>query len=265
VNFGAKAHKYDSVSEPQVELAEELFDLSFDYLPDTPPALLDIGCGTGHLSLELAGLFPKSIDCLDLSKEMLEVCKEKLQANFPNVKWRLFENDAENFEPDTTYDAIYCSAALQWFNNIPAFLANARKWLNPNGFLAIGAFGKNTLQEIHKAYKEAAARQMETKAKFYSQKELLLMFKKAGFSLLESSECVYAQGFETPVLALKALSDMGVTSAGKHPLNRAEVQKLKEALLKTKNEGFQVNFSWELMAMVFFPEKISSFSKKNIY
>jgi malonyl-CoA O-methyltransferase len=252
VNFGAKAHKYDLVSEPQSELARELFDLSLDYLPDTPPALLDIGCGTGHLSLELAGLFPKSIDCMDVSKEMLSVCKEKLQANFPNVKWRLFENDAENFEPDTMYDAIYCNATIQWFNDVPAFLANAKKWLKPNGILAIGAFGENTLKEIRNAYKEATARQMETKAKFYSQHELLAMFKKAGFSLEESSECVFEQGFESPVSALKALGDMGVTGVGRHPLNRMEVQKLKEMLLKTKSGDFQVNFSWELRAMVFY-------------
>ncbi|MDR0518028.1 MAG: methyltransferase domain-containing protein [Fibromonadaceae bacterium] len=251
MNFNAKAHRYDLVSEPQLELAKELFNMSLDYLPDTPPALLDIGCGTGHLSLGLAGLFPKSLDCLDVSKEMLLVCKEKLQANFPNAKWRLFENDAEDFEPNIIYDAIYCSAAIQWFKNLSAFLAMAKKWLKPGGFLAIGALGEKTLQEIRKAYKEAAERQVETKAKFYSQHELISVFKKAGFSLEDSEECIYMQGFENPVSALKSLNSMGVTGMGKKPLNRMEFQKLKDALLKTKNENFPVNFSWELMAMIF--------------
>jgi malonyl-CoA O-methyltransferase len=246
VNFNIKASKYDSVSEPQSELAEELFELSLDYLPNTPPVLLDIGCGTGHLSLELASLFPKNLDCLDISKEMLKICKEKLQVNFPNIQWRLFENDAEDFEPDIMYDAIYCSATIQWFKDLPAFLAKLKRWLKPRGILAIGAFGEKTLQELHKAYKEVAARQVETKAKFYSKKELISIFKKAGFALEDSAECLYTQTFENPDIALKTLGNMGVTGTSKKPLNRMEIQKLKEALQKNS-----LDFTWELMAMVF--------------
>jgi malonyl-CoA O-methyltransferase len=254
-NFSLKASVYDFVSEPQAELAEGLFELSLDYLPNTPPALLDIGCGTGHLSLDLASLFPKKLDCVDISEEMLKICKEKLQTNFPSVQWRLFENDAENFEPDIKYDAIYCSAAIQWFADMPKFLLRAKKWLKPNGILCIGAFGSKTLCELYNAYKEATMRQVETDAKFFSLKQLTDIFKKANFELQDSAECIYAHGFESPVAALKTLGKMGVTGAGKKPLNRAEVQKLKDALLKTKNENAEVNFSWELLAMVFLPKE----------
>jgi malonyl-ACP O-methyltransferase BioC len=251
LNFNIKAAKYDSVSEPQAELAQGLFDLSLDYLPDTLPVLLDAGCGTGHLSLDLASLFPKNLDCLDISKEMLEICREKLQMNFSGIKWRLFENDAEAFEPDIEYDAVYCSATIQWFTDISKFLSRTKKWLKPNGILCIGAFGKKTLCELYHAYFEATGRQIETKAKFFSLDELTAISKRAGFELIDSAECVYTQGFENPVAALKTLGDMGVTSTGKRPLNRNEVQKLKEELLKSKNENFAVNFSWELIAAIF--------------
>lgn len=242
-NFSLKAAKYDLASKPQEELAEGLFELSLDYLPNAPPALLDVGCGTGHLSLDLASLFPKSLDCLDISKEMLSICKEKLQGNFPNIKWRLFENDAENFEPNEKYDAIYCNATIQWFNNLPAFLTRARKWLNPSGILAVGAFGEKTLCELHKAYLEATGRQLETKAKFYSLDKLKSIFKKNGFELLESAECIYTQNFESPVAALKTLGNMGVTGVSKKPLNREEAGKLKD--------GLGVDFTWELLATIF--------------
>jgi len=244
-NFSIKAHKYDSVSEPQAELAQGLFDLSLDYLPDTLPALLDAGCGTGHLSLDLASLFPKNLDCLDISKEMLEVCREKLQANFPSVHWRLFENDAEDFEPDIKYDAVYCSAAIQWFTDIPKFLLKTKKWLKPGGVLCIGFFGKSTLCELYSAYFAATGRQIETKAKFLSLEELTVISKRAGFELIDSAKCVYAEDFENPIEALKTLGNMGATGAGKKPLNRTELQKLKEELLKSKK------FSWELIATVF--------------
>ena len=250
-NFHIKASKYDLASRPQAELAEGLFELSLDYLPDTLPVLLDAGCGTGHLSLDLAALFPKNLDCLDISKEMLEICREKLQTNFSSVKWRLFENDAESFEPDIKYDGVYCSAVIQWFADIPKFLSRVKKWLRPNGILCIGAFGEKTLCELRGAYFEAAGRQLETEAKFFSLDKLTAISKKAGFELQDSAECIYVQGFENPDTALKTLGDMGVTGAGKKSLSRTEIRKFKEALLKTGDENFAVNFSWELMAMIF--------------
>lgn len=242
-NFNIKASKYDSVSEPQAELAQGLFDLSLDYLPDTLPELLDAGCGTGHLSLDLASLFPKNLDCLDISKEMLEICKEKLQVNFPSVQWRLFENDAEDFEPDIKYDAVYCSAAIQWFADIPKFLSKTKKWLKPDGILCIGFFGKKTLCELYNAYYKVTGRQIETKAKFISLEELTAISKRVGFKLIDSAECLCTQSFESPVAALKTLGNMGATGVSKKPLNREEAKELKESL--------GTDLTWELLATIF--------------
>ncbi len=243
MNFSLKALEYDSVSEPQAELAEGLFELSLDYLPDAVPALLDIGCGTGHLSLDLASLFPKSLDCLDKSKEMLAVCKDKLRANFPHVKWRLLEGDAEDFESAEKYDVIYSSATIQWFKDIPKFLLRVKKWLKPNGLFCLGAFGEKTLPELYNAYAEVSGRSIEPGAKFYSLEKLISMFKKSGFKLVDNAQCIFTQKFENSTVALKSLKDMGVTGTSKKPLNRKEIQKLKKIL--------PLEFSWELMAVVF--------------
>ena len=62
---------------------------------------------------------------------------------------------------------------------------------------------------------------------------------------------IYTQGFKEPIAALKTLGDMGVTGAAKKPLARAEIEKLKVALLRTGNGSVAVNFSWELFGGVF--------------
>jgi hypothetical protein len=62
---------------------------------------------------------------------------------------------------------------------------------------------------------------------------------------------IYTQGFKEPIAALKTLGDMGVTGAAKKSLARAEIERLKAALLRTGGEGASVNFSWELFAGVF--------------
>ncbi|GHV17061.1 malonyl-[acyl-carrier protein] O-methyltransferase [Fibrobacterales bacterium] len=249
-NFSLKSKKYDSVSFPQMELSQELFELSLDFLPNVPPALLDVGCGTGNLSLDLASLRPKVLDCLDISPEMLEVCREKLQESFPNTKWRLFVGDAEFFNSEVKYNAVYSSAAIQWLNDIPKFLARAKSWISPNGILAVGCFGEKTLGELRTAYFEATGRVLENKAKFFSEKKFGTLFEKAGFKILDSATCIYSQGFADPVTALKSIGNMGVTTASEKPITRAELQKLKDCLLKTGNGENSVNFSWELFAFI---------------
>ncbi|GLR77095.1 tRNA1(Val) (adenine(37)-N6)-methyltransferase [Aliivibrio sifiae] len=79
-------------------------------------SILDIGCGTGLLSLMCAQREPLSqIDAVELMPMAVEVA----QANFQNSKWAkqitLFHQDILSFTPQKTYDAIICNPP--YFNN----------------------------------------------------------------------------------------------------------------------------------------------------
>lgn len=79
-------------------------------------SIIDIGCGTGLLSLMCAQREALSkIDAVELMPTAVEVA----QVNFLNSKWaeriELFHQDILTFIPNKTYDAIICNPP--YFNN----------------------------------------------------------------------------------------------------------------------------------------------------
>lgn len=250
-NFDFQAPHYDSSSDVQIELGDALFEMALDFLPEKPPVLLDLGCGTGHLSLDLASLCPKRLDCLDIAPSMLAQCQAKLQEYFPMVPYRLFEGDAESFEPDCSYDAIFSNAAIQWFQHLPAFLAKAKHWLNPGGTIALGTFGPKTLKELHKAYQHATQRPMPTATRFISESGLSGLLQKNGFHGVEGATCLYTQSSESPREFLRSLKRMGVTGGQVTPgLTRQELQRLETQLALTGTPESPVNITWELVVLI---------------
>ena len=250
-NFEHQASRYDDVSDPQLELSDALFDMALEALPEHPPILLDLGCGTGHLSLDLASLCPARLDCLDLSPAMLSQCHTKLLEYFPSSPYRLLEGDAEHFDPDSTYDAVYSSAAIQWFKDLPAFLSKAKNWLSPKGVLALGTFGPRTLEELSRAYLAATGRPLQAPTRFISESALASLCKKAGYTLEESATCIYTQSADSPRDFLRALKRMGVTGANPGAaLTRVELKALESELSRTQSPDSPVNITWELVALV---------------
>src|SRR5579885_2460171 len=67
--------------------------------------ILDVGCGTGRHSIELAKR-GYEVTGIDLSNGMLSVAKEKASAAGVQVEW--IQADATCFEPSQKYDAALC-------------------------------------------------------------------------------------------------------------------------------------------------------------
>ena len=74
-NFSSGAAKYDNVAYIQPLVAARLAAK----IDGGPRRILEIGCGTGALSLHLAKIFPDAeLILTDISLPMLEICKAKL-------------------------------------------------------------------------------------------------------------------------------------------------------------------------------------------
>ena len=70
------AEKYDAVKAPQVDAGKELIAMA--KVKDTD-SVLDLGCGTGKLTVELAKRASNGIVVgIDPSREMLEKAREAL-------------------------------------------------------------------------------------------------------------------------------------------------------------------------------------------
>ena len=102
--FNAHAPRYDENPFTKHTVAEVDFFLSL--FPIAPGSrILDVGCGTGRHSIELASRGYR-VTGLDQSSGMLAVAQQKASALGVNVEW--IEADAAAFTLDRMYDAAIC-------------------------------------------------------------------------------------------------------------------------------------------------------------
>ena len=99
-------------------------------------SVLDIGCGIGSLSFELAGLF-KKVTAIDLDSAMLEKAIEKNDKGIHFQKLNML--DIEEKYGANSFDAVVCFGNtlvhLDGFGQVLDFFRQARDVLKPNGKL----------------------------------------------------------------------------------------------------------------------------------
>jgi tRNA (cmo5U34)-methyltransferase len=79
--FGSMIDSYDSLIRRAVPRYNEMLQRVIEYLPERATRVMELGCGTGNLSLALAARYPDAeIIFVDASHEMLEVTRERLDA-----------------------------------------------------------------------------------------------------------------------------------------------------------------------------------------
>lgn len=77
--FGAMADSYDSLIRRSVPRYDEMTDRLVDYLDSDATRALELGCGTGNLTLHLAVRLPNAaLTLVDASSEMIAVTRARL-------------------------------------------------------------------------------------------------------------------------------------------------------------------------------------------
>ena len=139
-NFSARASTYDKVVRMQPLIAARLAAK----LQGRPARILEIGCGTGALSIHLFRQFPDAeVILTDISVPMLAACKEKL-----NNRGLYKIMDGEH--PDVSlghFDLITSNLAMQWFCNVSEAIRGLTQLLLPGGQLAFSLLGTKSFQE----------------------------------------------------------------------------------------------------------------------
>lgn len=123
-----------------------------DHVGGSPGAVLDVGCGTGHLLSSLRGRFPHSrLYGLDLAYNMAHCASERLGAD------ALVVNADAEYLPfrSCTFDLLVSTSTLQWLENLDIFFQQARRVMHPSGLLCIAFFGGRTLCELRECYRDA--------------------------------------------------------------------------------------------------------------
>ncbi len=127
-----KAEKYHKHSSVQYSAAQELLHrLSLQ----GNEQILDVGCGDGKISAQLARSVPTgSVTGIDLSQKMIYFAQSTF-SNHSNLHF-LVQN-AQTIQWIQQFDLIFSSFALQWVPHVDLFFHKAADALKPSGVLAI--------------------------------------------------------------------------------------------------------------------------------
>lgn len=152
--FGSMAEEYDSLIRRCVPRYDEMLERLVDYLPARASAVLELGCGTGNLSLALAARYPAArLTFVDAAPEMLEVTRVRLAEKFPDSIGRSrfvharFETLAR--EELGSFDIVASSISLHHVREKGELYAKIRSLVAPGGTFRFSDQLRGETDEIH--------------------------------------------------------------------------------------------------------------------
>jgi trans-aconitate methyltransferase len=132
------AETYDARHRYVFEMGAGLVD---DLNPQAGEMVLDLGCGTGHLTNEIARRGATVVG-IDRSEDMIATAKR----NYGHLAFAVA--DALSYQPDPQFDAVFSNAVLHWIQPPEAAIGAIRKALKPGGRLVAEFGGKGNTASI---------------------------------------------------------------------------------------------------------------------
>jgi trans-aconitate methyltransferase len=141
------ASEYDAKHAFVYEKAMGLVDL---LKPKAGERILDLGCGTGVLTSEIASRGAE-VYGIDRSIEMIEQAKSK----FPALRFEVA--DARELKFNDEFDAVFSNAVLHWIPEPEKVAAGIARALRPGGRFVAEFGGKGNIQTLVKGFHVAFA------------------------------------------------------------------------------------------------------------
>lgn len=141
--FDNVSEQYDQSIQKAIPPYREMFQALLGYCffqENTTLSILELGCGTGNLSLYIRELFPTSrLTLVDLSPEMLEHAAQKLKDDRGEIQLVNGGFMDLNF-PESTFDLVVSSMALHHLTDTekPELYNRIFRWLKPEGLFRCG-------------------------------------------------------------------------------------------------------------------------------
>ena len=110
--------------------------------------ILDIGCGDGKLTAEIAELVPDgSVVGIDSSPEMIDFARGAFPGDvYPNLSWRVL--DARELDFDAAFDVVFSNAVLHWISNQSLVLQGVQRSLKPGGRVLFQMGGRGNAANV---------------------------------------------------------------------------------------------------------------------
>jgi ubiquinone/menaquinone biosynthesis C-methylase UbiE len=135
--FGSMVESYDSLIHRAVPRYDEMIARLLDYLPTSAERVLELGSGTGNLSLQLADLLPRAeLTLVDGSDEMVAVVRSRVADSPSRATSRItyVESRFEDLDfPAASFDLVVSSISLHHVEDKARLYARVRSFLKHGG------------------------------------------------------------------------------------------------------------------------------------
>jgi ubiquinone/menaquinone biosynthesis C-methylase UbiE len=190
---GSFAERYQTVLVPVIfrPWANELI---CRLEPEAGDHVLDLACGTGIVTMEVAKLAfsPVSLTGIDFNPDMLAVARSNAETSGIVAEWVEASADDLPF-PDNRFDIAYCQQALQFFPDRKGALRELRRVMKPGGRVAFCVQRELSCNPMLKSQAEALEKNVGPEAghavraicSLHDSDEILQLFNDAGFGNIE--------------------------------------------------------------------------------
>ena len=142
--FERNAQFYEQNASVQLAAAKYLAAIARESPYPKGGRILEIGCGTGFLTRELAGcLEPSEWYLNDLSEKMCLSARDGLEGNFIPLA-----GDILKCEIPQDLDGVVSASALQWIADLPALFARLARACKSGAPFVFSTFGPRNFEEI---------------------------------------------------------------------------------------------------------------------
>jgi malonyl-CoA O-methyltransferase len=158
-DFGGASASYEGAARLQRKMGDAMLETIAQAVPQDA-TVIDLGCGTGWYTRQLAQRFGAHTVGVDLAPGMLAFAKAQSKAlsKAPSnalrpetIQW--LEADAERLPlAGQSVDLIYSNLMIQWCHNPQGVLRECQRVLRPGGQLWVSTLLLGTLQELQQAW-----------------------------------------------------------------------------------------------------------------
>lgn len=219
--FDNAANTYDEYADLQYHSGQKLIS----YLPTHDcPHIVDLGCGTGAITRQLANTCKfESLHAIDTSVMSLAIARDRL--NKPGITVNNMNFDVSL--PGThAFDLAFANMSLHWSLNFEELLSNIDERLAENGTLAFSIPLADTFNELmpHFAVNH-----------FFTAEEVCTLVDKLESKVIASEQEIVTMSFPDTLSALRYLKRIGVHHtttrkyaglAGKNAITSTEITTL---------------------------------------
>ncbi len=127
---------------------ERAADLVALLAPVAGERILDVGCGTGHLTATIGGCGARTVG-VDASREMVDAARKA----YPGIAFEV--HDARALPFDNEFDAVFSNATLHWILEPELAISGIWKALRPGGRFVAELGGKGNIRRMAHAFETA--------------------------------------------------------------------------------------------------------------